>query len=264
MTNDALKELLEEKADRYNNPDFIPGDPVSIPHLFTDKKDIEIAGLFAALFAWGNRTTIIGKSRELMQAMEMQPYAFCRASDPKAIKRLSGFRHRTFNFDDCCYFIEVLHRHYQTHDTLETAFFPKKGMTVEQGLNHFREYFFSEEHLKRTEKHIASPAQHSACKRLNMYLRWMVRNDDRGVDFGLWNKVSPAQLIIPLDVHVARGARALNMIGRKQNDWQTAESLTAFLKQLSPTDPVRYDYALFGIGVMEQAKAPRAKTNHGN
>jgi uncharacterized protein (TIGR02757 family) len=257
MNQAALKALLDEKADLYNQPAFIAGDPVSIPHLFTDRRDIEIAGLFAALFAWGNRTTIIGKARELMQAMEWQPHAFCRAYDADSIGRLANFRHRTFNFDDCCLFIDVLHRHYQQHDTLETAFFPRKGMSVEEGLNHFRHYFFSTEHLKRSEKHVASPAQGSACKRLNMYLRWMVRRDKRGVDFGIWKRVSPAQLIMPLDLHVARVARSLQLITRKQNDWQTARELTERLKEFDVRDPVRYDFALFGIGVMEK---PTAKT----
>ena len=252
MQAKALKELLEKKVDRYNRPEFIAGDPISIPHLFTDNKDIEIAGLFAALFAWGNRTTIIGKAKELMQRMDMQPHAFCTAPDASGMKSLLGFRHRTFNADDCLFLVDRLGAHYRKHPTLETAFFPRKGMTVEEGLNHFRRYFFSAEHLKRTEKHIASPEQHSACKRLNMYLRWMVRHDRRGVDFGLWKRIQPASLIMPLDLHVSRVARSLQMIHRRQNDWQTALELTGFLRQLHPKDPVRYDFALFGMGVMEQ------------
>ncbi len=163
-----LKKFLNAKVDFYNQPSFIKDDPICIPYLFTKQQDIEIAGFFAAIFAWGNRTTIINKSKELMQLMEMQPHQFCLNHDSGRLKRLSGFKHRTFNADDLYYFVEFFHQHYSQYDSLETAFFPRKGMTVEEGLNHFKNYFFSFEHLKRTEKHISSPKQKSSCKRLNM------------------------------------------------------------------------------------------------
>ncbi len=246
-----LRKFLNEKVDLYNQPSFIKDDPISIPHLFTKQQDIEIAGFFAAVFSWGNRTTIINKSTELMQLMDMQPHAFCLNHDSGGLKRLSGFKHRTFNVDDLYYFIEFFQQHYSNHNSLETVFFPKKGMTVEEGLNHFKHHFFAHEHLKRTEKHVSSPLQKSTCKRLNMYLRWMVRNDKKGVDFGIWKNIQPSQLICPLDVHVSRVARQYGLLQRKQNDWEAALELTANLRTLDKNDPVKYDFALFGTGVME-------------
>ena len=251
MKND-LKEFLDNKVLLYNQPSFIPADPVCIPHLFTKKQDIEIAGLFAAVFAWGNRTTIINKSKELMQLMDMQPHEFCLHHSSKDLKKMAGFKHRTFNTDDLYYFIEFFHHHYQKYDSLETAFFPNKGITAEQGLNNFKNYFFSFEHLPRTQKHISSPLQKSGCKRLNMYLRWMVRNDHTGVDFGLWKNIKPSSLICPIDVHVARVAKKLGLLQRKQTDWQAATELTEYLRTLDAADPVKYDFALFGLGVMEK------------
>ena len=249
MKEAALKRWLDEKVKLYNRPSFIAKDPISIPHLFTRKQDIEIAGLFAAVFAWGNRTTIINKASELMQLMDMQPYQFCLEQNPKKLKKLLHFKHRTFQSDDLYYFIFFLHQHYSKNDSLETAFFPRKKMTAEQALNHFRSYFFSYEHLKRTEKHIASPEQNSACKRLNMYLRWLVRKDNKGVDFGIWENISPAALICPIDVHVSNIARQLGLLTRKQNDWQAAIELTENLKRFDKKDPAKYDFALFSLGV---------------
>ena len=249
-----LKIFLDNKADEYNQPSFIPNDPISIPHLFTKQQDIEIAGFFAAVFAWGNRTTIINKSKELMRLMGNAPYNFCLNADAVKLKRLASFKHRTFNADDLYYFVEFFRQHYSEHSSLEMAFFPQKGMTVEGGLNYFKTYFFSGEHLKRTVKHIASPAQKSTCKRLNMFLRWMVRKDNKGVDFGIWKKIEPAQLICPLDVHVARVARKLQILQRRQNDWQAAVELTEFLRTLDKDDPVKYDFALFSLGVDEKYK----------
>jgi uncharacterized protein (TIGR02757 family) len=263
-----LKNFLDKKVDQYNQPSFIKDDPISIPHLFPLKQDIEIAGFFAAVFSWGNRSTIINKSKELMQLMEMQPYEFCQNHDLKRLKRLKGFKHRTFNEDDLFYFIDFFHRHYKKYNSLETAFFPpllleqsskakianavQSGGEVERGLNHFKNYFFSSEHLKRTEKHISSPVQKSTCKRLNMYLRWMLRNDNKGVDFGLWKNIEPSQLICPLDVHVARVARKLDLLQRKQTDWLAAVELTEALRKLDKNDPVKYDFALFNLGVIEK------------
>jgi uncharacterized protein (TIGR02757 family) len=249
MQQTELKRWLDRKVLQYNHPDFIAQDPVSIPHLFSEKQDIEIAGLFAAVFAWGNRTTIIRKGLDLMQRMDMQPYQFCLQHDERKIKKLLSFKHRTFQADDLLYFIFFLHHHYQKHDSLETAFFPRTGMNIEEGLNYFRTYFFSYEHLRRTEKHIAAPVQHSACKRLNMYLRWMIRKDKNKVDFGIWKSVSPSALICPLDLHVSRIARSLHLLKRKQDDWQAAVELTENLKRFDKKDPVKYDFALFGMGV---------------
>lgn len=247
-----LKDFLDKKAEEYNRPAFIKDDPISIPHLFTKKEDIEIAGLFASVFAWGNRTTIINKSKELLQRLDNSPYSFIKEHKPKDLKKLKGFRHRTFNEDDLFYFIGSLQQHYTKHDSLESAFFPKNILNAEQGLVFFKNYFFSYEHLKRTEKHISSPLQKSTCKRLNMFLRWMVRKDNKGVDFGLWKSILPSQLICPIDVHVARVAKKLGLLNRKQVDWLAAVELTETLKQLDKNDPVKYDFALFNLGAIEK------------
>lgn len=248
----TLKDFLDNKVEQYNQPAFIKDDPVSIPHLFTKKQDIEIAAFFAAVFAWGNRTTIINKSKELMEFMDMQPYKFCLNTDLERLKRLLDFKHRTFNATDVLYFVDFLQHHYQHHDSLETAF-TKWGADVEQMLTGFHHYFFSlEDAPKRTRKHIASPEKKSNCKRLNMFLRWMVRNDNKGVDFGIWKNIKPSQLICPVDVHVARVAKRFNLLQRKQIDWQAAIELTDYLKKLDANDPVKYDFALFGLGVMEK------------
>jgi uncharacterized protein (TIGR02757 family) len=221
--------------------------------MFTRKPDIEIAAFFAAIFAWGNRTTIINKSRELMQQMDMHPHDFCLNASVTELKSLSAFKHRTFNPDDLYYFIHFFRQHYSQYASLEDAF--TKGMSgndenIEHGLIGFRDYFFSSEHLRRTEKHIASPLQHSACKRINMFLRWMVRNDQ--VDFGIWKKIKPSQLVCPLDLHVSRVAKRFGLITRPQADWASAIELTENLKRMDSEDPVRYDFALFGLGVMEK------------
>ena len=247
-----LKQFLDRKVKEYNQPAFIKDDPISIPHLFTKKQDIEIAGFFAAVFAWGNRTTIIGKSKELIKRMDNSPYAYIKDHSAKDLKKLKAFKHRTFNEDDLYYFIEFLHLHYSIHNSLETAFFPIPGLDVKHGLTHFKKYFFSFEHLKRTEKHISSPLQKSTCKRLNMFLRWMIRNDNNGVDFGLWKTISPSQLICPIDVHVARVSKKLGLLKRKQVDWLAAIELTDALKKLDKDDPVKYDFALFNLGVIEK------------
>ena len=247
-----LKDFLDKKVGEYNRPEFIKDDPIAIPHLFTKKQDIEIAGFFAAVFAWGNRTTIINKSKELMQRLDNSPYAFTKDHSAKDLKRLKGFKHRTFHEDDLYYFIEFLHQHYLKHDSLEFAFFPIPGLDTEHGLTHFKKYFFSLEHFRRTEKHVSSPLQKSTCKRLNMFLRWMIRNDNTGVDFGLWKNISPSQLICPIDVHVARVSKKLGLLQRKQVDWLAAIELTDALKKLDKHDPVKYDFALFNLGVIEK------------
>jgi len=247
-----LKSFLDKKVEEYNRPAFIKDDPISIPHLFTKKQDIEIAGFFAGIFAWGNRTTIIAKSKELMQRMDNSPFDFIKNHSSKDLKNLKDFKHRTFNEDDLLYFTESLHYHYSEHSSFEQAFFPNKKLDTEQGLVHFKSYFFSLEHLKRTEKHISSPLQKSTCKRLNMFLRWMVRDDNKGVDFGLWKNILPSKLIIPIDLHVARVAKKLGLLKRKQVDWIAAVELTDALRQLDDKDPVKYDFALFNLGIIEK------------
>jgi len=247
-----LKDFLDKKVKEYNRPAFIKDDPISIPHLFSKKQDIEIAGFFAAVFAWGNRTTIINKSKELMQRMDNSPFAFIKDHSPKDLQRLKKFRHRTFNEDDLYYFVEFLNQHYTKYNSLESAFFPIPDLDTEHGLIHFKKYFFSLEHLKRTEKHICFPLQRATCKRLNMFLRWMIRNDNKGVDFGLWKNISPSELICPIDVHVARVAKKLGLLKRKQVDWLAAMELTAALRKLDTQDPVKYDLALFNLGVIEK------------
>jgi uncharacterized protein (TIGR02757 family) len=252
----SLKKFLDTKVDEYNQPSFIKDDPVSVPHLFTKKQDIEIAGFFAAIFAWGNRATIIQKSTQLMELMEMKPHEFCLHHNTAGLKRLMKFKHRTFNATDLLYFIEFLKFHYSKNNSLESAFtnwMDKKDQTVENGLRGFFQYFFSlQDAPLRTKKHIAAPERNSTCKRLNMFLRWMVRKDNKGVDFGIWKNISPLQLICPIDVHVARVARHFNLLKRKQTDWQAALELTDNLRELDRDDPVKYDFALFGLGVMEK------------
>lgn len=248
-----IKELLDEKSELYNRPSFIDKDPISIPHAFSVKQDVEIAGFFAAILAWGQRTTIIRKCRELLEMMDNDPYNFARSHSENDLKRLTHFKHRTFNDTDTLYFLAFLKWFYSHHDSLEEAFVvPDGDGTVEQALIHFHNLFFSLPLFpQRTKKHIPTPLRKSACKRLNMYLRWMVRKDDRGVDFGLWQKISPASLICPCDLHVERVARKLKLITRRQTDWQTALELTTNLRKLDPSDPVKYDFALFGLGIVE-------------
>jgi len=260
MSENKLKDFLDNKVEQYNQPSFIKDDPICIPHLFTKKQDIEIAGFFAATFAWGNRTIIINKSKELMQLMEMQPYDFCLNHETKDLKRLLHFKHRTFNTTDLLYFIEFLKHHYSNYGSLEDAFLKNindktfsKDNLVGSSLTNFHHYFFPlEDAPVRTKKHIATPEKKSNCKRLNMFLRWMVRKDDKGVDFGIWNKIKPAQLICPIDVHVTRVAKRFGLLQRKQVDWQSALELTNYLRTLDPLDPVKYDFALFGLGVIEK------------
>jgi uncharacterized protein (TIGR02757 family) len=274
-----LQDFLERKVLEYNHPSFIVKDPVSVPHRFSKKQDIEIAGLFASVFAWGNRTTIIRKSNELIKGMDDAPFDFIINHSPADLKKFLHFKHRTFNSTDLLYFIQFLKSHYGHSNSLESAFLPneikgkksgspseiilhteEKNSTqlnsnefVKNALSVFYTRFFSlKDAPRRTQKHIASPEKNSTCKRLNMYLRWMVRQDKRGVDFGLWKKISPADLICPVDLHVARVARGFGLISRKQTDWQTAMELTFALREMDITDPVKYDFALFGLGVMEK------------
>jgi uncharacterized protein (TIGR02757 family) len=248
-----LKGFLDEKVDQYNRPEFITKDPISIPRRFKKKQDIEISGLFAAVLAWGQRVTIINKTNELLGWMGNSPHDFLLHHTSKDLKRFEKFKHRTFNGTDTLYFIEFLSRYYKKHESLEQAFIlNSKDDNVESGIIAFHKLFFSlEDHPTRTRKHISTPERKSACKRINMYLRWMVRNDTKGVDFGIWNTIRPSQLICPCDVHVERVARKLKLIRRKQLDWQTAVELSKNLRLLDPLDPVKYDFALFGLGIEE-------------
>ena len=253
-----LKSFLNKKVIQFNNSSFIKDDPVCIPHLFSKKQDIEIAGFFAATFAWGIRKTIINKCKLLMQLMDNAPYDFCVNHTDNDLKRLEGFCHRTFNDTDLLYFVSFLKFHYSKHKSLESAFFNKETTkqfdhVIEVSLNYFYQYFFSLEDVpQRTKKHVASPKRNSSCKRLNMFLRWMVRNDDEGVDFGIWENISPSQLICPVDVHVARVSKHFNLLKRKQVDWQAALELTSELRKFDAGDPVKYDFALFGLGVLDK------------
>lgn len=258
--NPAIKQLLDQKVKQYNHIDFIEKDPISIPHLYTKQQDIEIAAFFAAIFAWGNRTTIIQKSKELLERMDNAPFEYCTQHQAKDLKKLIGFAHRTFNDRDLLYCIAFFKHHYANQKSLETAFFMdqhsgKKIKTVAAGLVNFKNYFFSlEDAPYRTKKHIASPENGSTCKRLNMFLRWMVRKDQHGVDFGLWKTISPADLIIPIDVHVARVSRSFGLISRPLIDWLTALELTEYCRTLDARDPVKYDFALFSLGVTEKIR----------
>lgn len=251
-----LKDFLDEQVDRYNRPAFIEEDPVSIPHAFSAKHDIEIAGFFAATLAWGQRRTIIQKCRELLSLMDNAPHDFMLNHSGHELKSLLRFKHRTFNATDLLWFVHFFSHFYRRHESLEEAFasgLTSTSETVESGLIRFHRLFFEDQNAPdRTRKHVATPERKSACKRLNMFLRWMVRKDDRGVDFGLWHKIKPSQLVCPCDLHVDRVARRLGLISRKQTDWRTALELTHRLRMMDPADPVKYDFALFGLGVMEK------------
>lgn len=255
MKSQQLKEFLDAKAAYYDQPAFVPGDPVSIPHRYTQLQDIEIAGLFAAILAWGNRTTIINKCTELMALFDNAPYDFVRNHQARDRMRLMGFRHRTFNGLDLLYFVEFLQHYYTNITSLEFAFsghITPEDEDVRKALTGFHKMFFSLEHPERTRKHVSTPDRNSACKRLNMFLRWMVRDSKNGVDFGLWSHISPSQLICPVDVHVSRVAARLGLIPKAEANWKTAVELTEQLRLLDPKDPVKYDFALFGLGVIEK------------
>ena len=253
MTGNELKQYLDQSYLRYNNPSFIDNDPISIPHRFTKLQDIEISGFWVAMLAWGQRKTIINKGQELMQLMDNAPYDFVRNCSDMDLKNLTRFKHRTFNSTDALYFVDFFRRFYQKNHSLEDAFFPStvdfKGM--KEALINFHHLFFDSQYApNRTRKHIATPQRNSACKRINMFLRWMVRKDQLGVDFGLWRRIKPRDLICPCDVHVERTARQLGLVTRKQTDWRMAEELTENLKRFDTEDPVKYDFALFGLSIL--------------
>lgn len=254
--NEALKDFLEQKALEYNQPDFILLDPISIPHRFSKKQDIEIAGFMAAILAWGQRKTIINKCLELLDMMDGAPYDFVINHQENDLKPFLRFKHRTFNDIDTLYFLSFFSNFYKEYDSLEEAFTIGWNDSIdimETLLINFHERFFMDPNApQRTRKHIATPKRKAACKRINMFLRWMVRQDEHGVDFGIWRKIKPYQLICPCDLHVDRVGRKLGLITRKQTDWLTAMELTRNLRSFDPQDPVKYDFALFGLGVSEK------------
>jgi uncharacterized protein (TIGR02757 family) len=248
LNDTDLKDFLEEKYELYNRTSFIASDPVSIPHLFSRKEDIEISGFLAATIAWGQRPTIIKNATWLVKQMDMAPYDFIRHAGEKELKPFRAFVHRTFNGTDCEFFLRSLRNLYRKGG-LQKAFAGKNAL---QAITHFRGRFFSIPHPARTKKHVSDPLSGSSAKRLNMFLRWMVRSDRHGVDFGIWDQLKPAELMCPLDVHSGNVARKLGLLARKQNDWKAVEELTARLREFDASDPVKYDLALFGLGVFEK------------
>jgi len=255
MTDAELFEILESSVDRYNRPAFIESDPISIPHQFDQLADREIMGFWVAILAWGQRKTIINKAEELIRLMDGAPHDFVINHEEEDLKPFLDFKHRTFQAIDTLYFLQFLQWYYRRHDSLEDAFarfLSPEAPDVGPALRGFHELFFSLEAApQRTRKHIATPARKSSCKRLNMFLRWMVRQDDRGVDFGDWTRIQPRQLLMPLDVHVDRVARQMGLLERKQRDWRAVLELTERVRAFDPDDPVKYDFALFGIGVLQ-------------
>ena len=248
MTDSQLYNLLEEQFRIHHTPDFIPADPISIPHSFSKKQDIEIAAFLTATIAWGQRPVILKNARDLMSRMDQAPYEFIMRHEHKDLERFRNFTHRTFNGDDCLFFIRSLQYIYKTNSSLEFAF---RGKDIFSSISSFRKTFFSIPHPSRVRKHISDPSSNSAAKRLNLFLRWMVRKDSNGIDFGIWKIIRPKDLLCPLDVHSARIARKLGLLTRKQNDWKSVFELTSRLRKFDPQDPVKYDFALFGIGVTE-------------
>lgn len=251
MTKTELKEFLDSKVLQYNQPEFIETDPIQIPHHFSKKEDIEISGFLTATISWGNRKSILKNANNLMQLMDYAPYDFICNHSASDLETLQTFVHRTFNGKDLAYFISALKHIYNTHNGLEAVFSKYQDSdSLQNSIHHFKSIFFELPHLQRTEKHVSDPHKNSAAKRINMFLRWMVRPND-GVDFGLWNSILPSKLSCPLDVHSGRVARKLNLLTRKQNDAKAVLELDDNLKKLDPKDPVKYDYALFGLGVFE-------------
>ncbi|AJR04008.1 TIGR02757 family protein [Siansivirga zeaxanthinifaciens] len=253
MNTAELKEFLDAKVIQYNNPKFIESDPIQIPHLFNLKEDIEIAGFLTATISWGNRKSIITNATKLMQLLDHAPIDFVMNHSETDLEKLQSFVHRTFNGDDAIQFIKSLQHIYKNHGGLEQVFANyAEPKSLQQSISEFKKLFFEINHLPRSEKHVSDPLKNSAAKRINMFLRWMVRNDHTGVDFGIWKSLSPAQLSCPLDVHSGNVARKLGLLERKQNDAKALLELDNNLRALNVKDPVKYDFALFGLGVFEQ------------
>ena len=253
MTQEELKGFLDEKVLKYNNPKFIASDPIQIPHQFTIKEDIEIAAFLTATIAWGNRKMIIKNAESMMELMGNSPYDFVMNHKEHHLENFSGFVHRTFNAQDFQFFMSALQHIYNTRNGLESIFCKHSTKSSTQpAIHQLKNVFFEIPHLERTKKHISDPLKGSAAKRINMFLRWMVRKDNSGVDFGIWKSLSPAQLSCPLDVHSGNVARKLGLLTRKQNDAKALLELDTTLRKMDKTDPVKYDFALFGLGVFEK------------
>lgn len=253
MKKTELKQFLDEKVILYNNPKFIESDPIQIPHNFSKKEDIEIAAFLTATISWGNRKMIIKNAFKMMELLDNSPHDFILNHKEADLKTFENFVHRTFNFIDFQQFIKSLQHIYQNHRGLENALLIKDNSKNYQTAIHlFKQLFFEVPHQKRTQKHVSDPLKNSAAKRINMYLRWMVRNDNTGVDFGIWKTHSPSHLSCPLDVHSGNVARKLKILTRKQNDWKALSELDHNLRKLDKNDPVKYDFALFGLGVFEK------------
>jgi len=252
MDQRELKEFLDEKVMLYNNPSFIESDPIQIPHLFSKKEDIEISGFLTAIISWGNRKMIIRNALKMMELLDNAPYDFIINHQKSDLKPFKNFVHRTFNSEDLYQFIQSLEHIYKKHQGLEKtlAIIGEKTTYIEA--IHNLKIFFEIPHLQRTKKHISDPLKNSAAKRINMFLRWMVRNDQTGVDFGIWKTHNAANLSCPLDVHSGNVARKLALLSRKQNDWKAVTELDTNLRILDHEDPVKYDFALFGLGVFEK------------
>lgn len=252
MTTKEKKEFLDEKVNLYNNPNFIDSDPVQIPHAFSKKEDIEIAGFLAATIAWGNRKMIIKNATKMMELMGNSPHDFIMNHTEKDLESLEKYCHRTFNGVDFQVFTKGLKHIYTHHGGLEAQFIPKKNQeNYQQNISDFKKLFFETSPIARTRKHISDPISGSAAKRINMFLRWMIRKDNNGVDLGIWKKASPALLSCPLDVHSGNVARVLGLLHRSKNDAKAVAELDLNLRELDKTDPVKYDFALFGLGVFE-------------
>ena len=252
MNQSQLKEFLDIKVSQYNNPKFIESDPIQIPHKFAKKEDIEIAGFLTATIAWGNRKSIINNANRLMELLDNSPFDFITNHQETDLEKLQPFVHRTFNGNDCVQFIKSLQHIYSIHNGLENLFAKHAEKdSLQLSISKFKTIFFEIEHLQRTEKHVGDPLKNSAAKRINMFLRWMVRHDHAGVDFGIWKSLSPSLLSCPLDVHSGNVARKLGLLKRKQNDGKALLELDTALRKLDSTDPVKYDFALFGLGVFE-------------
>ncbi|NLN24217.1 MAG: TIGR02757 family protein [Bacteroidetes bacterium] len=254
MNPAELKDFLDEKVIQYNRPDFIESDPIQIPHLFTEKEDIEIAAFLIATIAWGNRKSIINNGHRLMEIMNHSPYEYVMNFEKNKVSdQVYSFVHRTFNSVDLIYFFQALKNIYQNHGGLEIIFTKNKSHdNLQEAISVFKRIFFELPHPARTEKHVSDPLKNSAAKRINMFLRWMVRNDNAGVDFGIWKSITPSLLSCPLDVHSGNVARNLGLLNRKQNDARAVKELDFQLRKLDAEDPVKYDFALFGLGVFEK------------
>ncbi|MGO4910866.1 TIGR02757 family protein [Leeuwenhoekiella sp. W20_SRS_FM14] len=253
LKKSELKEFLDEKATLYESPKFIGTDPIQIPHQFTKKEDIEIIGFLVATIAWGNRKSIINNGNKLIELLDNAPYDFIINHTSEDLNTLQNFVHRTFNGTDLITFITSLKNIYTRHKGLEYAFsINASNSGMQPAISDFKKLFFEIPHLNRTQKHVSDPSKNSAAKRINMFLRWMVRPAQAGVDFGIWQRITPAQLSCPLDVHSGRVARQLGLLKRSQNDAKAVEELDQYLRELDPLDPVKYDFALFGLSAFEK------------